>query len=92
MTRIHATFDGHVLTPEEPSALEPNRRYVLTVEDAPVGAQRMGRSQLDVQYIERLKEELRETESASTLAEVRARLAKIPGSMAAEIVAERGER
>ena len=35
MTRIHATFDGHVLQPEEGSALEPNRRYLLTVEDAP---------------------------------------------------------
>jgi hypothetical protein len=35
MTRIHATFDGHVLHPEEASVLEPNRRYLLTVEDAP---------------------------------------------------------
>jgi hypothetical protein len=35
MTRIHATFDGHVLHPEEASVLEPNRRHVLTVEDAP---------------------------------------------------------
>ncbi len=34
MTRIHATFDGHVLQPEEGSVLEPNRRYLLTVEDA----------------------------------------------------------
>jgi hypothetical protein len=33
MTRIHATFDGHVLQPEEASALVPNKRYLLTVED-----------------------------------------------------------
>jgi hypothetical protein len=35
MTRIHATFDGHVLTPEEPGVLEPNKRYSLIVEDQP---------------------------------------------------------
>lgn len=42
MARIHATFDGHVLQPEEGSVLEPNRRYLLTVEDAtgePTGEQ-----------------------------------------------------
>ena len=38
MTRIHATFDGHVLKPEEASALETNRRYLLTVEDEPMEA------------------------------------------------------
>jgi hypothetical protein len=31
--RIHAIFDGEVLRPEEPSSLEANKRYVLTIED-----------------------------------------------------------
>ena len=35
MTRIHATFDGHILQPDAGSVLEPNRRYLLTVEDVP---------------------------------------------------------
>ena len=39
MTRIHATFDGHVLQPEEGAVLEPNRRYLLTVEDEPATAE-----------------------------------------------------
>ena len=39
MTRIHAIFDGHVLQPEEGSGLEPNKRYLLTVEDAPATAE-----------------------------------------------------
>jgi hypothetical protein len=30
--RIHAVFDGEVLRPEEPAGLEPNRRYLVTVE------------------------------------------------------------
>jgi hypothetical protein len=38
MTRIHATFDGQVLKPEEISALEMDRRYLLTVEDEAVEA------------------------------------------------------
>ena len=35
MTHIHATFDGHVLQPEAGSVLEPNRRYLVTVEEGP---------------------------------------------------------
>ncbi len=30
-----AFFDGMVLRPEKPLELQPNRRYVITVEDAP---------------------------------------------------------
>jgi len=33
MTKIvHATFDGHVLRPDEPLALLPNTRVVVTIE------------------------------------------------------------
>jgi hypothetical protein len=31
--RIHATFDGNVLRPEEPLLLEPSKRYLLTIEE-----------------------------------------------------------
>ena len=31
-------FDGTVLRPEGPLEIEPNRRYVITVEDAPPAA------------------------------------------------------
>jgi hypothetical protein len=31
--RIHATFDGKVLLPEEPLLLETSRRYSLTIEE-----------------------------------------------------------
>jgi predicted DNA-binding antitoxin AbrB/MazE fold protein len=55
-----------------------------------------GRSNLAVEYIENVKRELQkerqDAEPASGLDEVRKRLAKIPGSMASEIVADRGER
>jgi hypothetical protein len=55
-----------------------------------------GRSNLAVEYIENVKRELekerQDAEPVPSLAEVRRRLAKIPGSMASEIVADRGER
>jgi hypothetical protein len=31
--RIHATFDGKVLRPEETLLLEASRRYLLTIEE-----------------------------------------------------------
>jgi hypothetical protein len=43
-------------------------------------------------YIERIKRELQDDEPAPGLEEVRRRFARIPGSMAAEMVADRGER
>jgi hypothetical protein len=48
-----------------------------------------GRSSLAVEYIERIKREQRDAEPAPGHEELRRRLAKIPGSMAAEIVADR---
>ena len=50
------------------------------------------RSSLAVKYIERIKREVEDAKPAPGLAEVRRRLTKIPGSMAAEIIAERGDR
>jgi hypothetical protein len=54
------------------------------------------RSNLAVEYIENVKNELQrvrqDAESAPGLEEVRKRLGKIPGSMASEIVSDRGER
>jgi hypothetical protein len=42
--------------------------------------------------IERIKRELQDTQPGPGIEEIRRRLAKIPGSVAAEIIAERGER
>lgn len=48
---LHATFDGHVLRPDEPVPLEPGSRVTITIQprrDAPVAARsflRTARSQ-----------------------------------------------
>jgi hypothetical protein len=51
-----------------------------------------GRSNVAVEYIEKMKRELRDDLANPGIEEVRRRLAKIPGSMAADTIADRGER
>jgi predicted DNA-binding antitoxin AbrB/MazE fold protein len=87
--QVDAVYENGVLRPLEPLDLNEHERVTLSVVKAAGG---LGRSELDVAYIERLREELKGTEGTSTLADVRARLAKIPDSMAEVIIAERGER
>ena len=87
--QIEAVYENGVLRPLQPLDLREHERVVLSVikaEPAP------SRSSLAVEYVEKLKRELQPAEAIPGLEEVRRRLAKIPGSMAAEIIAERGER
>jgi len=86
--RVEAIYEKGVLRPLEPLDLKEHERVVVnvvktTVPDGP---------KLDVEYTEKIKRELQDVGPAPGLAEVRRRLAKIPGSMAAEIISERGER
>jgi hypothetical protein len=67
----------------------PEHEHVIV---SVVTAAASGRSSLAVEYIERVKREQQDAEPAPGHEELRRRLAKIPGSMAAEIVANRGER
>ncbi len=86
---VDAVYENGVLRPLQPLDLRENEHVVVSViKSAPAS----GRSSLDVQHIEKIKEELQGMEPAPGLEEVRRRLAKIPGSMAAEIIAERGDR
>jgi predicted DNA-binding antitoxin AbrB/MazE fold protein len=87
--QVDAVYENGVLRPLEPLHLSEHERVRVSVVTSEAGT---GRSQLDVAYIERLRKELAGTEGTSSLDDVRARLAKIPGSMADEIIAERGER
>ena len=50
------------------------------------------RSGLAVEFIETIKRDLQDDQPAPGLEEVRRRLAKIRGSMAADIIAEPGDR
>jgi len=86
--QVDAIYENGVLRPLQPLDLREHEHVLVSVVKAAVS----GRSHLDVEYIERIRRELQDTEAAPGLEEVRRQLAKIPGSMAAEIIAERGER
>ena len=87
--QVDAVYENGVLRPLQPLDLKEHERVRVSVVKA---ASAQGQSTLAVDYIERLKTELQGAEPAPGLEEVRKRLAKIPGSMAAEIIAERGDR
>ncbi len=86
--QVDAVYENGVLRPLQPLDLQEHEHVLLSVVKA---ATAQGQSSLAVDYIEKIKRELEPAKPAPGLEEVRRRLAKIPGSMAAEIVAERGE-
>jgi predicted DNA-binding antitoxin AbrB/MazE fold protein len=91
--QVNAVYDGGVLRPLKPLDLAEHERVVVSVSKI---RETLTRSSLDVEYIERLKEKAGEGSCVEQedpgLDEVRRRLAGIPGSMASEILAARGER
>jgi predicted DNA-binding antitoxin AbrB/MazE fold protein len=86
--QVDAVYENGVLRPLQPLDLREHEHVVVSV----VKANAPGRSSLDIDYIEKMKRELQDAATAPGLEEVRRRLSKIPGSMAAEMVADRGER
>jgi predicted DNA-binding antitoxin AbrB/MazE fold protein len=87
--QVDAVYENGVLRPLQPLDLKEHEHVLVSVlKTTPTP----GRSSLAVEYVEKIKRELRDAEPIPGLAEVRKRLAKISGSMAAEIIAERGER
>jgi predicted DNA-binding antitoxin AbrB/MazE fold protein len=86
--QVDAIYENGVLRPLQPLDLTEHEHVVVSV----VKTAASGRSSLALEYIERIKREQQDAEPAPGHEELRRRLAKIPGSMAAEIVADRGER
>ena len=86
--QIDAVYENGVLRLLQPLDLKEHEHVLVSV----IKAAAQGRPNLAVEYIESVKRELQEAEPPPSLEEVRRRLSRIPGSMAAEIVADRGER
>jgi predicted DNA-binding antitoxin AbrB/MazE fold protein len=84
--QVVAVYENGVLRPLQPLDLKEHEHVVVSVSKS------SGRSALAVEYMDKIKRDLADAEPAPGLEEVRRRLAKIPGSMAAEIIAERGDR
>jgi predicted DNA-binding antitoxin AbrB/MazE fold protein len=86
--RVDAVYENGVLRPLQPLDLKEHEHVLVSV----VKTADLRRSSLAVEYIENIKSELQNAAPDPGIEEVRRRLAKIPGSMAADIVADRGER
>lgn len=84
---VEAVYEHGVLRPLKPLSLVESQRVSLTISDVVVG-----RSQEDLEFLERVRAEVAAMKHIPTLQEVRQALSKTPGSMAADIVAEREER
>jgi len=86
--QVDAVYENGVLRPLQPLDLKEHEHVRVSVvkDTAP------SRASLAVEYIEKIKRELQDADPTPDREEVRRRLSKIPGSMASEIVADRGER
>ena len=84
--RVEAVYENGMLRPLEPLALSEHQRVILTLSEATPRLQR------DEDYLAAVREQVAKEGPPPGLDEVRRRLAKIPGSMTAEFIAEREER
>jgi predicted DNA-binding antitoxin AbrB/MazE fold protein len=85
--QVEAVYEHGVLRPLKPLSLAESQRVNLTISEVVVG-----RSQADLEFLERVRAEVAAMPRIPTLEEVRKVMSKIPGSMAAEIIASREER
>ena len=87
--QVDAVYQNGILKPLQPLDLAEYAQVVLTITPA---VNTLGFSQPDTECAEGLRRKLAGAQPAPGLDEVRRRLSKIPGSMAADFVAEREDR
>jgi predicted DNA-binding antitoxin AbrB/MazE fold protein len=85
--RVEAVYENGILRPLEPLALSEHQRVVLTLSEAVPP-----RLRTDEEYLAAVREQVAKDGPPPGLDEVRRRLAKIPGSMSADVIAEREDR
>jgi predicted DNA-binding antitoxin AbrB/MazE fold protein len=86
MTRsLKAVFEKGVLRPLEPLPLKEHELVTVTVHNGPIASEDL----LDTEFIRYCESQ---ADPGATLEQVRSALAKIPGSMAEEIIREREDR
>jgi len=87
--QVDAVYENGVLKPSQPLGLAEHEHVSVTVIKITPSP---GSPQLDIAYLENLQAELLHAGPAPGIEEVRRRLSKIPGSMAGDFIAERGDR
>ena len=86
MQEVEAIYENGVLRPLSPISLTESQTVRLII----AGPTRRP-AQLDSRLIERARAEVGESPNPPTIEEIRKLLAVIPGSMANDVVGERGE-
>lgn len=86
--QVEAVYENGALHPLEPLPLSEHQRVTVTVSDFVTG----GPTWLDLDYIERAKQEVAGMARIPTLDEVQQCLSKIPGSLTDDFAAEREDR
>jgi predicted DNA-binding antitoxin AbrB/MazE fold protein len=85
---LEAVYENGVLRPLEPLPFKEHQTVSVTVSDAgdPLAAM------IDYAFVENARREIEDVDDIPSLEEVRSILSKIPGSLAADIIAEREDR
>ena len=81
--RVEAVYEKGVLRPLTPVDLPESQQVTLLITQA------SGRTQLDVDLVERAKAEVAAMKHKPTIEDVRRALSKIPGSLVPDVIAER---
>ena len=84
--QVEAVYENGVFRPLAPIALRESQRVRITI----VGSD-SGQELLDRDFIERAAAEVATMKHLPTIEQVRTLLSTIPGSVADEVIAERGE-
>ena len=84
--KVEAVYEHGVLRPLESLSLGESQRVRLIISDL-----LNGRSQRDLNIVERARAEVATGGDIPTIEEVRAALASVPGSLSQDVIAERGD-
>jgi predicted DNA-binding antitoxin AbrB/MazE fold protein len=84
---VEAVYEHGLLRPLEPLELTESQRVRLTISDVS-----SAHSQRDLDIVKRAQAEVATAGTIPTIEEVRAALKSIPGSLAQDVIAERGDR
>jgi len=83
---VEAVYEHGVLRPLEPLSLVESQHVKLTISDASTG-----RSYRDMALVESAEQEIATFRTIPTIEDVRAALTSIPGSLADDVIADRGD-
>ena len=83
---VEAVYEHGLLRPLEPLDLTESQRVQLTISELS-----SARSQRDLNIIKRAQAEIATAGTIPTIEEVRSALRCIPGSLARDVIAERGD-